>query len=182
MNKNPKIIIFCWGGLFTLAAIITHLLNHYVVQSEQTVLRNLLGVVEVAFSCFCLYKAVYTFRAGQGDGVPFAALKGLKLSMGLLLVFFVLFLSYSMTLYNFIDTDFVADYKTNRIEIVQKNDMPTEQKEQTIKTIQSLTASSYAITDTLQRLIFPVMGMLFIVAFLQRKPVKSIEVNDTKNQ
>ena len=182
MSRNPKIIILCWGGIFTLAVIITHLLIHYKIQSEQVVLRNLLDIIGVAFSCFCIYKAVHTYRAGQGDDVPFVALKGLKLSMGLLSVFFVLFLSFSMIFYNYVDANFVADYKTKKIEFVQKSDLQTEQKEQTIKTIQSLTASSYAITDTLQRLIFPVMGMLFVVAFLQRKPVKVKEVKDTENQ
>ena len=182
MSKNPKILILFWGGIFTLAAIIIHLIIHYIVQPEQVVLRNLLDIIGVAFSCFCIYKAVHTYRAAQGDGVPFVALQGLKLSMGLLFVFFVLFLSFSMVFYNFVDANFVADYKTSKIAVVQKNDLPTEQKEETIKTIQSLTASSYAITDTFQRLIFPVMGMLFVVAFLQRKPVKAIEVKDTENQ
>lgn len=182
MNKNFKTIIFCWGGIFALGTILIHLLIHYVIPPGQLAWKNILDIAGLLFSFFCIYKTVYAYRTIQDDQSSFVALQGIKISMGMLCVFSILFFAYSLIFYNFVNKTFVEDYKQKRVEYVQESDLSEEEKEQHIKVITSITTTSYVVSNLLQCLVFPLMGMLFIVAFMQRKPRKAVEVKSNENQ
>ena len=182
MNRNPKTLIFCWGGILSIVTIIIHLLNMYIIPYEQIILKNVSNIIGLIFSFFCIYKAVFAYRAMQEDKNVFAAIKGITLSLYLLLFLFIVFTLYSIVLYGFIDKDFVENYKIKRTELVQNSDLPVEKKEEILKTIQSITKPYFIVTDALQRMIFPIIGMLFIVAFMQRKPAKTVETKEDNTQ
>ena len=171
-----------WGGILALGMIAINLLNHYVLPSEAMGWKNVLDIVGLILALFCIYRAIYAYRSLQEEGSPFAALQGIKVSLATLLVYAALFFVYSLIFYNFVNKTFVEDYKRQRIEYVWQSDLPQEQKEQSIQTIESINTTSYAITNLTQRLIFPIMGMLFIVAFMQRKPKRAVELRNNENQ
>ncbi len=182
MNKNFKTIILCWGGILALGMVLIHLLIHYAIPQGELAWKNILDIAGLLFSFFCIYKAVYAYRAIQEDGNPFVALQGIKVSIGVLCVFSVLFFAYSLIFYNFVNKTFVEDYKQRRVEYTQKSDLPEKEKEQHLKMITSITTMSYTVSNLLQLLVFPMVGMLFIVAFMQRKPTKKVEVKSNENQ
>lgn len=169
-----------WGGILALGMIIINLLIHYVIPSGDVMWKNILDILGLIFALFCIYRTIYAYRALHEEESLFVALQGIKISLATLLVFAVLFFVYSLIFYNFVNKTFVEDYKQQRIEYVQQSDLPQEQKEQSIRAVESINTTSYIISDLTQHLIFPVMGMLFIVAFMQRKPKRAVENN--KNQ
>ncbi|MDR0367922.1 MAG: DUF4199 family protein [Bacteroidales bacterium] len=182
MNKNLKTIIFSWGGMLAGGTIIFHLLNIYVVPADGIVLKNIIDVCGLIFSFFCIYKAMYAYRALQGEKNPFPAIEGIKASMGTLFVFTVLFLTYSLFFYNFVNKNFVEEYKQKQTAIVLNSDLPEEEKEKHIQATKQTTTTSYVVSNLLQRLVLPATGMLFMAAFMQRKPAKNVEAQHKENQ
>lgn len=171
-----------WGVIFALGMIIINLLFHYVVPQGELFWKNLLDIAGLILALFCIYRAIYAYRALQEEETPFVALQGIKISLATLLVFVVLFFVYSLIFYNFVNKTFVDDYKQQRIEYLQKSDLPQEQKEQSIQAAKYITTTSYAISNLTQHLIFPMMGMLFMVAFMQRKPKRAVELKNNENK
>jgi ABC-type multidrug transport system fused ATPase/permease subunit len=182
MNKNLKTIIFYWGGILALGMIIFQLLIRYFAFEDEKTLKNVLEISELLFTFFCIYKAISAYRKLQGEGNPFPALLGIKASLGVLGVFYVLFFLYFLIFYNFVDTNFVEEFKFKRTELVLQSDLDDFEKEKSIQAVKNLTTTSYIITSMFQRLMFPIIGMLFIVAFMQRKPAKTVEVKNNENQ
>lgn len=152
----------------------------YVLTTEQSVIRNILGIITLIIIIVCIFNAIKEYKIKRNPQLQFLFLQGLGAGFWTTLCYCCLFTLYLIILSQCIDKDIFDNYKKKQIATITQSNLSENDKLIKIKKIKDVNTVVLIGSNFIQSFVFPFMATLFITVFMKQSTSSKEQLTNNK--
>lgn len=180
MNKSLIRICLKWGLIAGIVSIAIDIIMRYVLTEENSIIRNLLGIITLIIIIVCIFKAIKEYKTKRDFNLPFLFLQGFGAGFWTTFCYCCIFTLHLIILSQCIDKNFFDKYKQKQIATISESNLSENDKSAKIKKIEDIDNIILIGSNFIQSFIFPLMATLFITVFMKQSIPSKEEIKNNK--